>query len=76
VADLAYDNDIEALLQVRRLINFLPGSDNAANRRCARQMIRPIVSRMALNTLIPENPNKPYDMYEAVRRVVDEGGFL
>ncbi len=75
VADLAYDNDIEALLQVRRLINFLPGSNRS------KPPVRPTDDpadrvEMALNTLIPENPNKPYDMYEVVRRVVDESDFF
>ena len=75
VADLAYDNDIEALLQVRRLVSFIPGSNRSP------VPVRPTEDpadrvEMALNTLIPENPNKPYDMYEVVRRVVDEGDFF
>ncbi len=75
VADLAFDNDIEALLQVRRMVNFLPGSNRT------KPPVRPTDDpadrvEMALNTLIPENPNKPYDMYEVVRRVVDEGDFF
>lgn len=75
VADLAYDNDIEALLQVRRLVNFLPPSN--AQKAPVRPTDDPADRvEMALNQLIPENPNKPYDMYEVVRRVVDEGDFF
>jgi propionyl-CoA carboxylase beta chain len=75
VADLAFDNDIEALLQVRRLVNFLPASN------CGKAPVRPTEDpadrvELALNSIIPENPNKPYDMYEVVRRVVDEGDFF
>lgn len=75
VADLAYDNDIQALLQTRRLFDFLPLSNRE------RPPFRPTTDpddrvEMALNTLVPENPNKPYDMKELVERVVDEGDFF
>ena len=75
VADLAFDNDTEALLQMRRLFNFLPLS----NRESA--PTRPTDDpadrvEMSLNTLVPENPNKPYNMYELLLRVVDEGDFF
>lgn len=75
VADLAFDNDIEALLQVRRLLNFLPLS----NREKA--PVRPTgdpIDRieMSLNTLVPENPNKAYDMLELIKKIVDENDFF
>ncbi len=75
VADMVYDNDIEALLQVRRLINFLPLS----NREKAPMRVTEDPAdrvEMSLNTVIPDNANKPYDMYEVVRRVVDEEDFF
>jgi propionyl-CoA carboxylase beta chain len=74
IADLAFDNDIEALLQTRRLFNFLPLSnrDNTLSRPTFDHADRIDTS---LNTLVPENPNKPYDMKELVNRVVDEGDF-
>ena len=75
VADLAFDNDIEALLQVRRLFNFLPlnnrapvpvwPTDDPADR-----------VEMSLNTLVPDNATKPYDMYDLILKVVDEGDFF
>lgn len=75
VADLAYDNDIEALLQVRRLYNFLPLSNRTG------VPVRPTTDpadrvEMSLNTLVPENPNRPYNMLELIERVVDEGDFF
>lgn len=75
VADLAFDNDIEALLQVRRLVNFLPLS----NREQVPQ--RPTSDpadrvEMSLNTLVPSNPNKPYNIKELLFRVVDESDFF
>lgn len=75
VADMVYDNDIEALLQVRRLVNFLPASNRVA------PPVRPTEDpadrvEMALNTVVPESSGKPYDMYDVLRRVVDEGDFF
>jgi propionyl-CoA carboxylase beta chain len=75
VADLAFNNDIEALLQARRLINFLPLS----NREPVPQRVtHDYADRLdlSLNTLVPENPNKPYNMHELINRVVDESDFF
>ena len=75
VADLAYDNDIEALLQVRRMFNFLPLNNRSG------VPVRPTPDpadrvEMSLNTLVPENPNKAYNIKELLERVVDEGDFF
>lgn len=75
VADLAFDNDIEALLQVRRLFNFLPLSNKET------VPTRPTHDpadrvEMSLNTLVPANPNKPYNIKELLFRVVDENDFF
>ena len=74
VADLAFDNDIDALMQVRRLVNFLP----ASNREHAPKRQTPDIADrvdLSLNTLVPENPNKPYDMKDLIERIIDEGDF-
>jgi propionyl-CoA carboxylase beta chain len=75
VADGAYDNDVEALLQVRRLIDFLPANnmDGVPEIPSFDDPNRPDES---LDTLIPDNPNKPYDMKELIQKVVDEGDFF
>jgi propionyl-CoA carboxylase beta chain len=75
VADLAFENDIEALLQTRRLLSFLPLSNTDV------LPVRPTQDPadridMSLNTLVPSNPNKPYDMKELIERIVDEGDFF
>ena len=75
VADGAYDNDVEALLQVRRLIDFLPAQQ--PRRRAGDPELRRSRSRRrGLDTLVPDNPNKPYDMKELILKVVDEGDFF
>ncbi|HTY68312.1 MAG TPA: acyl-CoA carboxylase subunit beta [Alphaproteobacteria bacterium] len=75
VADLAFENDVEALLQTRRLVDFLP----ASNRQ--KPPVRPCndpADRVepSLDTLVPANPNKPYDMKELILKVVDAGDFF
>src|SRR5690606_24333042 len=63
VADLAFDNDVEALLMLRRLYNYLPLSNR--EKAPVRPSGDPIDRvEMSLDTLVPENPNKPYDMKE------------
>jgi propionyl-CoA carboxylase beta chain len=75
VADLAFDNDVEALLQLRRFLDFLPASNRA---RPPRRPTHDPATRVepALDTLVPANPNKPYDMRELIAKVADEGDFF
>ncbi|AWM86707.1 acyl-CoA carboxylase subunit beta [Microvirga sp. 17 mud 1-3] len=75
VADGAYDNDVEALLQVRRLIDFLP-ANNMDGVPEIPSFDDPNRVDDSLDTLIPDNPNKPYDMKELILKVVDEGDFF
>jgi propionyl-CoA carboxylase beta chain len=75
VADGAFRDDVEALAEIRRLVDFLPSS----NREKA--PVRPFFddpNRIddSLDTLIPSNPNQPYDMKELIRKVADEGDFF
>ena len=75
VADGAFENDVEALAETRRLVDFLPLS----NREKA--PVRPFFDDPArlepsLDTLVPENPNQPYDMKELILKVADEGDFF
>ena len=75
VADLALDNDIEALLQVRRFLGFLPSSNREAPP--LRPTEDPIDRQEAsLDSLVPDNPNKPYDIKELIRKTADEGVFF
>ena len=74
VADGAFENDVETLSEIRRLFDFLPLS----NREKA--PTRPFFDDPAriedsLDTLIPDNPNQPYDMKELVLKIADEGDF-
>jgi propionyl-CoA carboxylase beta chain len=75
IADRAYDNDVEALLQMRRLIDFLPAS-NTDDVPLLPSFDDPDRIDMSLDTLVPDNPNKPYDIKELITKVVDEGDFF
>ncbi|WP_370205486.1 acyl-CoA carboxylase subunit beta [Pararhodobacter marinus] len=74
VADGAFENDVEALIEVRRLVDFLPLNNRE------KPPVRPFFDEPgrvedSLDTLIPDNPNTPYDMKELIHKVADEGDF-
>ena len=75
VADMAFENDVEAILMLRRLYNYLPLN----NREKA--PVRPSNdpadrADKSLDTLVPANANQPYDMKELITKVVDDGDFF
>src|SRR5579872_5819812 len=79
VADMAFENDVEALIELRRFVDFLPGSNRAAPpcRQPPNGLGDPAERpEPSLDTLIPANPNKPYDMKELIEKVVDDGDFF
>ncbi|NAZ35898.1 acyl-CoA carboxylase subunit beta [Rubellimicrobium sp. CFH 75288] len=75
VADAAFENDVEAIAEARRLIDFLPLSNRSGVPE------RPFFDdpgrlEPSLDTLIPESTNTPYDMKELILKVADEGDFF
>ncbi len=75
IADMAFENDIQALLQTRKFFDLLPLSNTKEVPEVVTQDPADRTD-MSLNTLVPDNPNKPYDMKELVNRIVDEGDFF
>lgn len=75
VVDGAFENDFETLIQMRRLVDFLPGSNREAP-PTRPTFDDPNREEPSLDTLIPDNPNKPYDMKELIEKVADEGDFF
>jgi propionyl-CoA carboxylase beta chain len=75
IADGSYENDLETLLQMRRLMDFLP-SNNKSGVPVLPTPDSPDREDRSLDTLIPDNPNKPYDMKELILKVVDEADFF
>ena len=74
VADGAFENEVEALSEVRRLVDFLPLNNRD------KAPVRPFFDEpgrveASLDTLVPDNPNTPYDMKELITKLADEGDF-
>ncbi len=75
VADLAFDNDVDTLIQTRRLFDFLPLSNREA------PPVRPTEDpydrkEPSLDKLVPRDTAKPYDIKELIEKVADEGDFF
>jgi len=75
VADQVFENDIEALLMLRRFIDFLPASNRE---RPPQRPTSDVAEReeASLDSLIPDDPNKPYDIKELIYKIVDESDFF
>ena len=75
VADLAFESDIDALLNLRNFISFLPANNREkppvwpTEDPCDR-------TESSLDSLIPNDPNKPYDMKELITKIADERNFF
>ena len=75
VADGAFDNDLETLAEIRRLFDFLPLNNQTGS------PVRKFYDKHdrideSLDTIVPENPNIPYDMHELIEKIADEGDFF
>jgi propionyl-CoA carboxylase beta chain len=72
VAHFTARDDRDCLLMIRELLSYLPlnNLEDPPRRPCDDPPDR---EERALDTLVPENPNKPYDMKEAIRLIVDRG---
>ncbi len=75
MADRAFDHDVEALLMVRRLMNYLP-ANNRAPAPVRSTPDRPDRTEASLDTLIPESPQQSYDMNELILKIVDDADFF
>jgi len=75
VADLAFENDVEALTMLRRFVNFLPSNNRE---KPPVQPTNDPAERLdfSLDTLVPDNANKPYDMKELIIKMVDDCDFF
>jgi propionyl-CoA carboxylase beta chain len=74
VCDRVFENDVEALLMVRRFFNYLPLSNRESAPHRPSSCV-PLEEDFSLDTLIPTHPNKPYDMLELILKVLDDSDF-
>ncbi len=75
VCHLVAENETQALLLVRELLSFIP-NNNMEDPPFVPTTDDPLRADTELDGVIPDNPNKPYDMKEIVRKVVDDGHFF
>ncbi|MDR7505862.1 MAG: carboxyl transferase domain-containing protein, partial [Armatimonadota bacterium] len=75
VAHFVAEDDAECLQLIRRLLGYLP-SNNLDDPPRGPSTDDPQRMDEALNTLVPEDPARPYDMLEVIRRIVDHDSFL
>lgn len=75
VADLTFENDVEAMLVLRRFVGFLPGSNKESPPTWTAQDPADRLDH-SLDTLVPTSANQPYDIKELIHKVVDDGDFF
>ena len=75
VADMGFENDVEALMMTRRLVGFIPSNNRE---KPPKMPSYDPADRLdySLDTLVPANANQPYDMKELIHKVVDDGDFF
>jgi len=75
VAHLTSDSEEEGIMMIRKLLSYLPSNnmEEAPVRECDDNIHR---MEDSLNSIIPDNPNKPYDVKEVIHDIVDNGEFF
>jgi acetyl-CoA carboxylase carboxyltransferase component len=75
VCHMVAENDQQALMLVRELLSFLP-QNNMEDPPYSASHDDPLRADAELDSIVPENPNKPYDVKDVIKRIVDDGIFL
>ena len=75
VAHFAAANDVECLLSIRKLLSYLPQNCEEFSPRLASKTVSEDVAKK-LDEIIPQNPNKPYDMHDVIELIIDPGSFF
>ncbi|MBC8479382.1 MAG: acyl-CoA carboxylase subunit beta [FCB group bacterium] len=75
VAHFAFENEVEVLNNIRRLMDYLPlnNVDDPPHRESQDPADR---ANLDLDSIVPLNPNKPYDMHDVINRIMDQGSFF
>jgi len=74
VAHMATESEADCLYQIREMLSYLP-ANNMEDPPFVATKDDPLRTEAALNELVPENPNKPYDIKEVIHLIVDDGRF-
>ena len=73
VAHKTSTNDVECLEDVKRLLSYLPQSNKEKPTDIPFEIKEEV--RTVLDTIVPDNPNKPYDMHKVIEGIIDENSF-
>lgn len=73
VAHITSANDVECLEDIKKLLSYLPQSNNETTPKAPYELGDEV--REQLSSIIPENANKPYDMHEVIKGIIDEDSF-
>ena len=74
VAHFALDTEADCLFMIRRLLSYLP-QNNLEEPPFVKTQDDPLRMEAALNSIVPDSANKPYDMKEVIRLIMDDGDF-
>lgn len=75
VCHVAADSEADTLYLIRKLMSYLP-QNNMEDSPLAPTTDDPLRMEEALNTLVPDDANKPYDIKEVIQHIVDDGNFF
>lgn len=75
VAHFAFDNEVECLMQVRKMMRYIPSNNRDVLHRIPTNDV-PTRSCLKLDTIVPDSANKPYDIKDVIREVMDEADFF
>lgn len=73
VAHITSANDVECLEDIKKLLSYLPQSNTETTPKLPYQLNDEVREQLA--SIIPENANKPYDMHEVIKGIIDEDSF-
>jgi len=74
VTHITSANDIQCLEDVKKLLSYLPQNNRETTKKLPYKIGEEL--RLNLENIIPENPNKPYDMHEVIKGIIDEDSFF
>ncbi len=73
VAHITSSNDVEALEDLKQLLSYLPQNNKETTKKIDYKLGNEV--RDVLSDIIPDNPNKPYDMHHVIKGIIDEDSF-
>lgn len=73
VAHKTSSNDVECLEDIKKLLSYFPKNNKETAKKIPFTLRDEV--RDVLSNIVPKNPNKPYDMYDVIKGIIDDGSF-